>query len=359
MPLLTPVIRLIATSPTTEPQRTDNLMTSSVRFVSLLLALANCAAAQTAQPEQPPQRIEPGGADQRIFVCTVDDVNYDRSAWNMGQGHLNLWTRFMKGGKFEALSKDRVRVQSASVESAAREVHEFYRRYAAAAFLRGPLYDKGTRPQAAVVMGCEAEAGREVAVSAKALDKSAYRPVLDVWDHFYTGLKYLPKLPPAEQLVLMSDAKGLPTDAFDRKAEVDKRHAAIRQRLEATPRAPIAIQSTPTVQPFDFNSQTFAWPKVDEDVGSYKYTVKQEGRPFMPVAYDLVTSSALRTYRPKSMEEAKAIERARAASKLKMVTYANLSGAELRDQKIIIKGVVAAVEWLDEGDRVLARLEAK
>ena len=337
------------------------LRKSQLITLALAASASASAGAQTAtlQPELPPARIEPGAKDRSFFVCTVIDVNYDYVARNMGNGHVNLWTRYMRGGKFEALGAERVRVRSASADGAAREVHEFYQRYAAAAFIRGPQYDKGTRPQAAVVAGCQPEPGREAAVSEKALDSASYRRVLAIEDHFYTALKYLPQPPSPEQAVQMADARALPSDAFDRKAEVDKRYAAIRQRLEATPRSAITLEATPSLEPYDFGSQTFSWPSVDADVSSYRFTVKGNERPAFGVTYDLATTGTLRAYRPKSMDEAKAIERARAANKLRMVTYAHVSGAVLQGQQIVVKGVVAAVEWLDEGGRVLARLEAK
>ncbi|MEH3087912.1 MAG: hypothetical protein PGN26_15565 [Xylophilus ampelinus] len=299
-----------------------------------------------AIPALAADRIEPGPQDTRDYLCAVSQVNPDGSG-------SNFWTNAARGGKFEAVSPRKVRVVSSSPEAAVKEIYAFYQ--ATAPQYRG--IDRGKSPQSYVVESCADDPSSTRGVKLQALPLERYR-FLQKDKEFIELFLAMNKDPVAdEQLVKLYDRRAqMPFDAFEKRDLVQKRVAAIREKVKATQPGPVQVSTRAYLaKAYDFEKNRFDLGDITRVEYSY---LSGNDQPVMP-RFTVSDPGNLRFYTPSSQEEAKRIEQARVSGGITVRTYIQPTKAWLNEGQPQINGVIAAIELRDKKDAVLGRVVAR
>lgn len=114
---------------------------------------------------------------------------------------------------------------------AAADVFNFYKRYAAAAYVKSSMYEKGAqRTQEFVVTKCEVDASRAANVAPKKSPTEAYKPLRTDREKILNCLKLNKNPLNDEQLALLVSNKPFPIEAFERRDHIQK--IAAQRRIE-------------------------------------------------------------------------------------------------------------------------------
>lgn len=300
------------------------------------------------------ERVEIGPKDTRDYICNVFEINRDVTVGT------NFWTQAARGGKFEAVSSRKVRVASASSETAARELYEFYQATA-------PHYvgaDRGKSLFSYVVQNCVDDPSSTRGVKVEALPLGRYRPLTSAGEFidFFFALNREP-IPDAQLVTLQDRLVRLPLDSFERRDFVQAKATAIRNQAKVTSAGPVVLSSRAmgSYRPYDFEKDQFDLGEVTNVRYEYTLPTGQAGvrmEPVMP-RFNLSDPAGLRFYKPKNQDEAKAIEKVRLSGTATMRTYIQPTKAWLDNNVPSINGVIAAIELRDKKDAVLLRSVAR
>ncbi len=295
------------------------------------------AVAQTIPPLPGP--IEPGAKDIETFICTVSSINED-----FMDRSRNLWTTAARGGKFHALSPISLRVKSESAQKAMADVFGFYRKYAAAAYVKSPMYDKGTqRTQEFVVSKCEVDASRATNVALKALSTDAYKLLRTDQEHIFNYLKLNKTAINDEQLASLVSNKPFSTDGFERRDQIQKAATTARIEMKKAPVQNIILEGNFHLGGYDFEKNTFDLSTLKPSAEKYMYEAEQGSMVRLP-SYKLTVPAKFLAYKPQSIEEAKKIERARnQSSYMQLKSYIQVTGASY-GQGVLINANIARIE---------------
>jgi hypothetical protein len=308
--------------------------------------------AQTIPPLPGP--ITPSTKDNGNFVCQVTSINADEI-----ERSINFWTKAAVGGKFQAISPIKLRVKSESATKAEVEVFDFYKKYAASAFIRSPFYDKGTRlTQKYVVSKCEVDATRATNVNLKDVPLDAYKPLITDEDHILNFLALNQSPLSDEQIAALVSRTPFSLDAFERREEIQKVASKAKSEIKNTPGRFVILEGMLFLGEYDFESKSFDLSKLKPDAEKYTYRAPRGSATRTPI-YDLTVPAQLLTYTPSSLEEAKKIERARAKQAyMKLKTYIQINNAT-GVQGPLVKATIATIEVRTDGNELLFRASAK
>jgi len=317
-------------------------------MIKKIIALSIMATAQAYAQNVPPLPgpIQPQKTDKETFICDVSSINedfIDRSR--------NLWTTAATGGKFSALSPLKLRVLSASENSAISEVYDFYRKYAAAAYIKSPMYDKGTRlTQKFVVSRCVVDKSRATTVDLKKIPLNGYKSLTTANEHIVNFLAFN-KTPLNEEQIanLMSDGP-FSSNAFERNEQIQESAARARKAMKSAGGPNIILNGTLLIGPYDFAKKSFDLSNLKRNAEEYLYKSPRGYGTTVPM-YDLTVSARFLTYTPNSLEEAKRIEAARARSMpMTLKTYVQIKDASYT-RGPVISGTIGAIEaYTDKGE---------
>lgn len=325
-----------------------------------LAAFTSTAWSQTIPPL--PDRIEPGMNDKSYFLCSVTSINDDPQARSLYGKTTNLWTKAVKGGKYELVNPTLVRVMAPNAEAARKDIHGFYQAHAAAAYVRSPLYDsKGQKSIEAVVSKCEPDTSRATNVTLSTVAKSGYRKLGTDIEHLAFAMKIAAKPASDEKLAGWYDLSSLPADVFEKQDAIKKRAAEVKAAIAAVPAGKnIVLTGEVTIQAYSFDAQTFAVQQLQGAVSQYSYSFKTvNGRPVQQrqlPTFDITVPAALNAYKPASVDEAKRIEKVRAANGGRLVLTSYIQATESRigrDDKPEVLGTLAGIEVADKQGNVL------
>ena len=303
---------------------------------------------------QASDRVEVGPRDTHDYVCNVFEINRDVTVGT------NFWTQAARGGKFEAVSSRKVRVASATSETAARELYEFYQATA-------PHYvgaDRGKSLFSYVVQNCADDPSSTRGVKVEALQLERYRPLTSAGEFidFFFALNREP-IPDAQLVTLQDRLARVPLDSFERRDFVQARATAIRTQAKVTSAGPVVLNSRAmsSYRPYDFEKDQFDLGEVTNVRYEYTLPTGQAGDRMDPVMprFNLSDPAGLRFYKPKNQDEAKAIEKVRLSGTATMRTYIQPTKAWLDNNVPSINGVIAAIELRDKKDTVLLRSVAR
>lgn len=301
-----------------------------------------------------PGPIAPGPKDSETFLCDVASINEDpinRSS--------NLWTSAARGGKFEALSPLKIRVMSSSESAAAFDVYDFYKKYAAAAFIRSPMYDRGTRlTQKFVVSKCVVDASRATKVVLQPALITSYKKPVTEKDHLLIFLA-LNKSPLSdEQIASIFSDQPFSSDAFERRDQIKNLAASAKAESKKAQHRFIILEGDLELGRYDFDKNSFDLPMLKRDAERYTYQAVTQGKK-IPPNYELTVPAALLIYNPKSIDEAKKIERARSKSqRTKLKAYVQLKDATNAGGPTI-NATIATIEVYSENSELLFRKSAQ
>lgn len=341
----------------------------SKRLLSIFCATFSIGAAAQSVPPLP-GKIAPGAKDTNYFICRVTSINEDDDTRRMSGKRYNLWTKAAVGGKFEVTSPDSVRVMAPDVNTARVDLYAFYQQYAAAAYIRSPLYDnKGKKSIGSVVEACEADASRATSVSVASAPKDSYIKLDSDGDYAIYALKQLKTPLPDDKLVLMYGNFKKSSDAFEAQEALAKHAQNIKGLMaKASPSKLIQLHGLIKIPAYSFESGSFDLSDLKRYVDSYSYSfvpgnplVQRERMP----AFSIATAASTVAYKPKSVDEAKLIERERAAAYegLHLVSYVQVGTAEIvngtyGNSNVKINGVLAYAEVLGKKGNVLFTITA-
>jgi hypothetical protein len=314
------------------------------KIIALSIVLTAQAYAQSVPPLPGP--IQPKNADKETFVCDVSSINedfIDRSR--------NLWTTAATGGKFSALTPVKLRVMSASENSAISEVYDFYRKYAAAAYVKSPMYDKGTRlTQKFVVSSCVVDKSRATTVDLKKIPLNGYKSLTTANEHMVNFLAFN-KTPLKDEEIanLMSDGP-LSSNAFERNEQIQKSASRARKAIKSAAGPNVILNGTLLIEQYDFAKKSFDLSNLKRNAEEYLYKSPSGYGTTVPM-YDLTVPARFLTYTPNSLEEAKRIEAARARSMpMTLKTYIQVKDASY-SRGPVIRGTIGAIEaYTDKGE---------
>lgn len=316
-----------------------------------ILALASTilcsqAFAQTIPPLPGP--ISPSPKDTGNFVCEVNSINEDEI-----ERSRNLWTLAAVGGKFQAISPIKLRVKSESASKAELEVFDFYKKYAAAVFIRSPFYDRGTRlTQKYVVSKCEVDASRATNVELKNVPLSAYKQLTTAEDHILNFLA-LNKTPISdEKIATLVSPKPFSLNAFERQEQIQKVATFAKLEMKHTGNKFVVLQGTLLIGEYDFNKKSFDLPQLKASAEKYSYSAPRGSSTSVPT-YKLTVPAKFLTYVPGSVDEAKKIERARVKQPyMKLKTYIQINDASSINGSIV-NASIAAIEVRTADDELI------
>ena len=321
-------------------------------FTTISLAfLCTHAYAQNIPPLPGP--ITPGPQDTETIICDVSSINED-----FIEPSRNLWTTAARGGKFQALGPIRLRVKSQSEATAIAEVFGFYKKYAAAAYVKSPMYDKGTRlTQKYVVSGCVVDATQATKTNLKNVPLTSYKQLITAQDHIINFLALNKARLTDEQVATLVSPTPFSSDAFERREQIQKVSAAARKEANRTPTRYIILEGMILVGNYSFDKNSFDLTQLKQSAEKYVFQAPPTSTTQTP-AYNLTVPAKLVAYKPGSVDEAKKIERARNKhSYMKLKTYVQLEDAN--SPSAVLKGTVAAVEVLNDTGEQLFRLTAQ
>lgn len=311
-----------------------------------------------------PGKIEPDVKDTSYFVCSVYPVNNDLMARNMTGSDVNLWTEAVKGGKFELIKSSSVRVMAPNAEAARNDLYAFYQKYAAAAFIRGPGYDKGGREMKSVIEKCEPDSTRATNVNITSTSKDKFIALNLDLDHVSYATKLLKTPLEDEKLTTMFFSNDLPLDAFERKDLLVKRAAKARELIQKADDSKfVKISGSIKIPSFSFESNSFTLANLKDFVEAYRYLHKPDSGRYISVVtmpvYEVTIPASMMAYKPASVEEAKLIEKERAEPELTLISYVQVSGAEFEKNRVRVKGVLSKIDVLNTKGTLLFSLSAK
>lgn len=285
--------------------------------VSLALLFTH-AYAQNIPPLPGP--ITPGPRDTETFICEVSSINED-----FIERSRNLWTTAARGGKFQALGPIRLRVKSQSETTALAEVFDFYKKYAAAAYVKSPMYDKGTRlDQKHVVSGCVVDATQATRTNLKQVPLTAYKQLHTAQEHIINFLALNKATLTDEQVATLVSPTPFSSDAFERREQIQKTASVARKAASNAPVRYIILEGIILVGNYNFDKNSFELNQLKQSAEKYVFQAPPTSTTQTP-AYRLTVPAKLVTYTPKSVDEAKKIERARNKhSYMKLKTYVQL-----------------------------------
>lgn len=248
---------------------------------------------------------------------------------------------------------------SESDSTAASEVYEFYKKYAAAAYIKSPMYDRGTRStQKFVVSKCTVDSSRATKVHLEAVQLSSYKKPSTEKDHLLIFLAFNKTPLSDERIAEMFSDDLLSNDAFDRRDQIKRYAASAKAAAKNSSHRYITLESDLQLETYDFNKNMFGLPNLKMDAERYSYKAVTDGKT-TPPNYDLIVPAALLNYTPKSIESAKKIERIRNKSQsLKLKTYVQITEAS-NVRGPMIKGKIAAIEVFTEHNELLFTNTAK
>lgn len=307
------------------------------KIVALSILLTANAYAQSVPPLPGP--IQPKNTDKETFICDVSSINedfIDRSR--------NLWTTAATGGKFSALSPVKLRVLSASETSAISEVYDFYRKYAAAAYIKSPMYDKGTRlTQKLVVSSCVVDKSRATTVDLKKIPLNGYKSLATANEHIVNFLAFNKTPLNDEQIAnLMSDGP-FSSNAFERNEQIQESVSRARTAMKSSAGSNVILNGTLLIGQYNFAKKSFDLSNLKRNAEEYLYKSPSGYGATVPM-YDLTVPARFLTYTPSSLEEAKRIEAARANSmQMTLKTYIQIKDAS-NTRGPVIRGTIGAIE---------------
>lgn len=301
-----------------------------------------------------PGPIAPGPRDSETFLCEVASIN--ENAMNRS---INLWTSAASGGKFQAVSPVKIRVMSESEATAASDVYAFYKKYAAAAYIKSPMYDRGTRlTQNFVVSKCVTDSSRATKVNLQVAALSTYKKPVTEKDHLLLFLAFNNGPLSDERIAEIFSNQMLSGDAFERKDQIKQAALTAKTEAKKTQHRFIILESDLELGQYDFDKNSFGLPMLKSDAERYSYQAVTQGKK-IPPKYELVVPALLLTYVPKSIEEAKKIERARSKSqRMKLKSYVQVSNANNTGGPTI-NATIAAIEVYTENNELLFRKSAQ
>jgi hypothetical protein len=313
-----------------------------------LIFISN-AFAQTIPPL--PSAISPNANDSETFICNVSSINED--FFNRA---TNLWTSAAVGGKFQALSPILLRVRSQTSATAEAEVFNFYKKYAAAAYIKSPMYDKGTRlTQKYVVSKCQVDSSRATNVNLKNVPLDSYKRLLSANDHIINFLA-INKTPISnEQIAKLVSGGAFSTDAFERQDQIEKAATSAKNAMKKPAVRFIVLDGLMQLGEYDFAKKSFDLSRLKLSAEQYSYQAPRFNEPNVP-SYSLTVPAQFLTYSPISTEEARQIERARNKTpSMKLKTYIQIEDASFTSGPVV-KATVAAIEVTTEnGDLILKK----
>jgi hypothetical protein len=310
-------------------------MLKKISIASTVMIAAQ-ALAQNILPLPGP--ITPGAKDSETFLCDVSSVNEDAT-----NRTSNLWTTAARGGKFQAVSPLKIRVMSESEVSAASDVYAFYKKYAAAAYIKSPMYDRGTRLTQKFVVGrCTIDSSRATVVKLQTIALNEYKKPITEKDHLLIFLAFNKSPISDERIAEIFSDEILSIDAFERREQIEKSSKLAKSESKKAHNRFLILESDLELGPYDFEKNTFKLHDLKNSAERYAYKAVTDGKK-TPPSYELTVQAALLTYTPKSIEEAKRIERARNKSqRLNLKTYVQISEAS-NSRGPLIKATVAAI----------------
>lgn len=325
-----------------------------LKYFALAMAplVVTQAFAQSVPPLPGP--IKPSARDTETFICSVSSVNEDfmnRSS--------NLWTTAATGGKFQALSPITLRVKSESAQKAMADVFEFYKNHAAAAYIKSPMYDKGTRlNQKLLVSKCEVDSSRATNVALKKVPIEAYKHLRTDREHILNFLK-LNKTPiNDEQIASLVSEKPFSADGFERREQVQKLAAMSKAEMAKTPNQYIVLEGAIDLGDYDFDRNTFDLSGLKSGVEKYVYESARISYTKVPT-YNITVPAKFLTYKPNSIAEAKKIERARSqTSNMRLKSYIQITEASFT-QGVLVKANLAGIEVRTHEGELLFTLYAQ
>jgi hypothetical protein len=301
-----------------------------------------------------PGPIAPGPQDTETFICDVSSINedfIDRSS--------NLWTTAARGGKFQALGPIRLRVKSQSETSAAAEVFDFYKKYAAAAYVKSPMYDRGTRlTQKYVVSKCVVDSTRATKTNLKNIPLSTYKSLATAQDHIINFLAINKTQLTDEQIATLVSPTHFSSDAFERREQIQKTAALAKDAAKKSPSRYIILEGSIFLGDYNFEKNNFDLAQLKSSAEKYTYQAPRGSATHTPT-YNLTVPARLVAYTPSSIDEAKKIERARTKSPyMKLKTYVQLDDATY-SQGTVVTGTIAAIEVTTGAGEFLFKLPAQ
>jgi hypothetical protein len=302
--------------------------------------------AQTIPPLPGP--ISPGPKDTGNFICEVSSINEDEI-----ERSRNLWTQAAVGGKFQAISPIKLRVKSETPSKAEAEVFDFYKKYAATAFIRSPFYDKGTRlTQKYVVNKCEVDASRATNVEIKNVPLSTYKPLITAEDHILNFLALNQTPLSDEKIANLVSPSPFSLDAFERQEQIQKAVTSAKAALKHTAGKFVVLQGTLYLGEYNFNNKSFDLSQLKPSAEKYTYSAPRGSSTSTPI-YKLTVPAKFLTYVPNSLDEAKKIERARVKQPyMKLKTYIQINDASSANGPVV-KANIAAIEVRTANDELI------
>ena len=314
--------------------------------------LATNAFAQNIPPLPGP--VQPGLNDTVTFICDVSTVNED-----FMDRSRNLWTTAARGGKFTALSPTKLRVMSSSETSAAAETYDFYKRYAASAYIKSPMYDRGTRlTQKFVVSSCVVDKSRSTKVNLKQIPLNSYKLLLTANEHILNFLAFNKTPLTDEQIASMVSENPFSTDAFERNDQIQKAASRARNASKKNPERNVILEGRLLLGEYDFEKKSFDLSNLKRGAEEYLYKTPAGSGTRTPT-YDLTVPNRLMTYAPSSLDEAKKIEGARNKMPyMKLKTYIQVTEAS-NMRGPIISATIAAIEVYTDKGELMFKLSAR
>jgi len=302
--------------------------------------------AQTIPPLPGP--IQPGLKDTGNFVCEVTSINEDQI-----NRSINLWTSAAVGGKYTAISPIRLRVKSESAAQAEADVFDFYKKYAAAAYIRSPFYDKGTRlTQKYVVSKCDVDATRATNVELKNVPLTTYKPLVTAEDHILNFLALNQTPLSDEKIAALVSPTAFSLDAFERQEQIQKVAASAKAAMKHTAGKFVVLEGMLYVGKYDFNNKSFDLSQLKQSAEKYAYRAPRGSLTSTP-NYKLTVPAKFISYVPTSLDEAKKIERARVNEPyMKLKTYIQINDVSSANGPIV-KGTIAAIEVRTKDEQLI------
>jgi hypothetical protein len=323
------------------------------KFSAVLILFINTqVSAQNIPPLPGP--ITPGPKDSETFLCDVASINED--AINRSS---NLWTNAALGGKFQAVNPSKIRVMSQNEIAAASDVYSFYRKYAAAAYIRSPMYDRGTRlTQNFVVSKCVVDTSRATKVTLQTVPLTSYKKPVTEKDHLLLFLVFNKSPLSDERIADIFSEQPFSSDAFERRDQIKNLVASAKVASKKAENRFIILESDVELSPYNFDKNSFHLPMLKRDAERYSYQAVTQGTK-IPPNYDLTVPATLLIYNPKSIEEAKKIERARSKSqRAKLRAYIQVKNAS-NDTGPTINATIATIEVYSGNNELLFRKNAQ
>lgn len=330
----------------------NNLYRFKIALLAVLATNLQFAGAQNF-------RVEITQADAHDYVCDVGKIADDLTARDLGGRSANFWTKTMRGGKFQAIDAVSVRVASSSPNAARNELFSFYQKNAS--LVRGTFPDQGRQPIDRVVKSCVVDPSSTRDVKIQPVSKDKYKILTRDRDHLMKFFALSSTKLTDEQIVSLTNPTALPPiDAFDRKAFYQKEGKRVSEEMAAMDKGPFILEAELHLKPYDFEKGGFEISNIAADAEAFKYSYDMYARvsPKKP-AYKLSAGPGLTFYKPKTMEESKKIESARAKGELSLHAFVQPVRAWLNGDTPEIDGVVSGAEVRGKTGEVLFSLPAK